>query len=46
MFRAFTGVVPRNPWRSEMQDLLFIVLTIVAFAVLWLLVKGVEHFER
>jgi hypothetical protein len=29
-----------------MQDLLFIVLTIVAFAVLFLLVKGVERFER
>jgi hypothetical protein len=29
-----------------MQDLLFIGLTIVAFAVLFLLIKGVEHFER
>ncbi len=29
-----------------MQDLLFIVLTIIAFAVLFLLVKGVERFER
>jgi hypothetical protein len=29
-----------------MLDLLFIGLTIVAFAVLFLLVKGVEHFER
>ena len=29
-----------------MLDLLFIVLTIVAFGVLWLLVKGVERFER
>jgi hypothetical protein len=29
-----------------MQDLLFIGLTIVAFAMLFLLVKGVEHFER
>jgi hypothetical protein len=28
------------------QDLLFIGLTIVAFTVLWLLVKGVERFER
>jgi hypothetical protein len=28
------------------QDLLFIGLTIVVFAVLWLLVKGVERFER
>jgi hypothetical protein len=29
-----------------MQDLLYIALTIIAFGVLWLLVKGVEHFER
>ena len=29
-----------------MQDLLFIVLTIVAFAVLFLVIKGVERFER
>jgi hypothetical protein len=29
-----------------MQDLLFIVLTIVAFGVLLLVIKGVEHFER
>jgi hypothetical protein len=29
-----------------MLDLLFIGLTIVAFAVLFLLIKGVEHFER
>jgi hypothetical protein len=29
-----------------MLDLLFIALTIVAFGVLWLVVKGVEHFER
>jgi hypothetical protein len=28
------------------QDLLLIGLTIVVFAVLWLLVKGVERFER
>ena len=27
-------------------DLLYIGLTIVVFAVLWLLVKGVERFER
>ena len=27
-------------------DLLFIGLTIVVFAALWLLVKGVERFER
>jgi hypothetical protein len=29
-----------------MQDLLYIALTIVAFGVLWLLVRGVERFER
>jgi hypothetical protein len=29
-----------------MQDLLYIGLTIVVFGVLWLIVKGVEHFER
>ena len=29
-----------------MQDLLYIALTMVAFGVLWLLVKGVERFER
>jgi hypothetical protein len=29
-----------------MQDLLFIGLTIVGFGVLWLVLKGVEHFER
>jgi hypothetical protein len=28
------------------QDLLYIGCTIVGFAVLWLLVKGVERFER
>jgi hypothetical protein len=27
-------------------DWLYIVLTIVVFGVLWLIVKGVEHFER
>ena len=29
-----------------MQDLLYVVLTIVVFGVLWLIVKGVESFER
>jgi hypothetical protein len=28
------------------QDLLYVGLTIVVFAALWLLVKGVERFER
>ena len=29
-----------------MQDLLYIGLIVVVFAALWLLVKGVERFER
>ena len=29
-----------------MLDLLYIGLTIVAFGVLWLIVKGIENFER
>ncbi len=29
-----------------MLDLLYIGLTIVVFGVLWLILKGVEHFER
>ena len=29
-----------------MWDLFFIGLTIVVFAALWLLLKGVERFER
>jgi hypothetical protein len=29
-----------------MLDLAFIGLTIVVFGVLWLIVKGVERFER
>ncbi len=28
------------------NSLLYIALTIVVFGVLWLIVKGVEHFER
>jgi hypothetical protein len=31
---------------GTVEDLLFIGLTIVVFAVLWLLVKGIERFER
>ena len=31
---------------GTVQDLLYIGLTIVVFAVLWLLLKGVERFER
>jgi hypothetical protein len=29
-----------------MQDLIYVGLTIVVFAVLFLIVKGVERFER
>jgi hypothetical protein len=29
----------------DMQDLLYVVITIVVFAVLFLLVKGIEHIE-
>ncbi len=29
-----------------MQDLLMIAITIVIFAVLFLLIRGVEHLER
>jgi hypothetical protein len=29
-----------------MQDLIYIGLTVVVFAVLYLLLTGVEHFER
>jgi hypothetical protein len=29
-----------------MLDLAYIGLTILVFGVLWLIVKGVEHFER
>jgi hypothetical protein len=35
-----------SPRRTLMLDLLYIGITIVVFAVLWLLVKGVEHFEH
>ena len=31
---------------GPMQDLLYIGLVIVVFAALWLLIKGVERFER
>jgi hypothetical protein len=48
--RAFidrlTHALPRRPLEDTMYDLLYIGLTIVAFGVLWLIVKGVEHFER
>lgn len=52
--RRFTGVIechrgaPVFPESQggAVQDLLYIGLTIVVFAALWLLVKGVERFER
>jgi hypothetical protein len=31
---------------GTVSDLLYVGLTIVVFAALWLLVKGVERFER
>jgi hypothetical protein len=44
---AITGVgrVP-DAWRRPVWDLFYIGLTIVVFGVLWLIVKGVERFER
>jgi hypothetical protein len=33
-------------WRTGMEDLFYIALTIVVFGVLWLILKGVERFER
>ena len=38
-----TGPEPKEP---TVPDLLYIGLTIVVFAVLFLIVKGVERFER
>jgi hypothetical protein len=37
---------PPNPKEDPVLDLVFIGLTIVVFAALWLLVRGVERFER
>jgi len=37
---------PPGPLGGAVQDLLYIGLVIVVFAALWLLVKGVERFER
>lgn len=42
----FTEPVFRAPEGGVMQDLAYIGLTIAVFAVLFLLVKGVERFER
>jgi hypothetical protein len=38
--------VPRDAKERLVLDLLYIGLTIVVFAALWLLIKGVERFER
>jgi len=38
--------MPPGPKEEPVLDLVFIGLTIVVFAALWLLVKGVERFER
>ena len=40
------GPLPPQPLGGAVQDLLYIGLVIVVFAALWLLVKGVERFER
>jgi hypothetical protein len=36
----------RGREEDPVEDLAYIGLTILVFAVLWLLVKGVERFER
>jgi hypothetical protein len=40
---ALTGGTPRG---VTVQDLLYVGLTIVVFAVLLLILKGIETFER
>ena len=35
-----------SPEGGLMSDLIYIGLTVAVFAVLWLLVRGVERFER
>jgi hypothetical protein len=37
---------PERPLEDGMEDLFYIALTIVVFGVLWLILKGVERFER
>jgi hypothetical protein len=44
--RAGFGPVPRDAKECLVLDLLYIGLTIVVFAALWLLIRGVERFER
>ena len=43
---ADTCAPPRRPLEDSMLDLLYIGLTIVVFGVLYLILKGVERFER
>jgi len=43
--RPCRGVRRRTPMNIN-TDWFYIVMTIVAFGVLWLIVKGVEKFER
>ena len=43
---AVICALPRRPLEDTMLDLLYIGLTIVVFGVLWLIVKGIETFER
>jgi hypothetical protein len=38
--------MPRRPLEDTMLDLLYVGLTIVVFGVLYLIIRGVEHFER
>ena len=53
-FQGFTEAIechrgaPKAPEPKEdlVLDLVYIGLTIVVFAALWLLIKGVERFER
>jgi hypothetical protein len=43
----FTRAVLRTRLKGGiMDDFLYVLLTVVVFGFLWLLVKGVERFER
>lgn len=44
--RGFTGAVPKRPSEGAVSDVLYIGLTIIVFATLYLILKGVERFER
>ena len=43
---ASTYALPRRPLEDPMLDLAYIGLTVLVFGVLYLILKGVEHFER